>query len=77
MHVSLAEAQSHLPELIRAVEDGESVVITRQGKPVAQIGPPPRPERRKVQFDGLRNRIELPPGWDDPVDPDRFLMGEL
>lgn len=29
----------HLPRLIRAVERGETVIITRYGKPVAQLGP--------------------------------------
>jgi prevent-host-death family protein len=76
MNVSLADAQSRLPEIIRAVEDGEKVVITRHGKPIAQIAPPP-PERRKVRFDGMCDRIELLPGWDDPVDLDRFLSGDL
>ena len=38
MDVSIAEAKNRLPELIRAVEQGE-VVITRHGKPVAQIAP--------------------------------------
>ena len=35
------------------------------------------PERRKIRFDGMRDRIELLPGWDDPIDLDRFLMGDL
>ena len=39
MDVSIAEAKNRLPELIRAVEQGEEVVITRHGKPVAQIAP--------------------------------------
>src|SRR5476651_2544837 len=47
MDVSIAEARNRLTQLIRAVEAGESVVITRNGVPVAQIAPPP-PERRKV-----------------------------
>jgi prevent-host-death family protein len=37
--VSSYEAKTHLPRLIRAVERGETVVITRHGKPVAQLGP--------------------------------------
>ncbi|MGA2117687.1 MAG: type II toxin-antitoxin system prevent-host-death family antitoxin [Bryobacteraceae bacterium] len=37
----MAEAKNRLPELIRAVEGGEKVVITRRGKPVAEIAPPP------------------------------------
>ena len=39
MDVSIADAKNRLPELIRAVEDGEKVVITRHGRPVAQIAP--------------------------------------
>lgn len=76
MDVSIAEAKNRLPELIRAVEGGEQVVITRHGKPVAQIMPPP-PERRKVQWGSMRDRIKLYPGWDDPIDLDRFLEGDL
>jgi antitoxin (DNA-binding transcriptional repressor) of toxin-antitoxin stability system len=65
-----------LPELIRAVEGGEQVIITRHGKPVAQITPPP-PERRRVQWGAMRDRIKFLPGWDDPIDVDRFLEGDI
>jgi prevent-host-death family protein len=74
MEVSTAEAKNRLPELIRAVEDGEQVVITRHGRPVAQIAPPP-PERRKARFDGMKGRIHLFPGWDDPM-TEVELLGE-
>jgi antitoxin (DNA-binding transcriptional repressor) of toxin-antitoxin stability system len=47
------------------------MVITRHGKPVAQITPPP-PARRKVIFGGMKDRIKLLLGWDDPIDLDRF-----
>jgi len=76
MDVSIAEAKNRLTQLVRAVEEGQSVVITRNGKPVAQLTPPP-PERRKVRFGSMRGRIRLLPGWDDPVDLDRFLAGDL
>jgi antitoxin (DNA-binding transcriptional repressor) of toxin-antitoxin stability system len=62
--------------MIRAVEAGERVIITRHGKPVAQISPPP-PERRQVRLGGMRERIRLLAGWDAPVDLDRFLAGGL
>ena len=40
MHtVTAYEAKTHLPRLLRAAERGETVVITRHGKPVAQLGP--------------------------------------
>ena len=76
MDVSIAEAKNRLPELIRAVERGEKVVITRHGKPVAQIAPPPR-GRRKIQWGSMRDQIKFLPGWDDPIDLDRFLEGDL
>ena len=76
MDVSIAEAKNRLPELIRAVEDGEQVVITRHGKPVARRRPAPR-ERRPIQWGAMRDRIKLPPGWDEPIDVDRFLAGDL
>jgi len=66
MEVSDEEAKNRLPDLIRAVEDGEQVVIIRDVRPVAQIAPPP-PERRKPVLDGMKGRIRLLPGWDDPM----------
>jgi len=76
MDVSVAEAKNNLSALLRSVADGEQVVITRNGKPVAQLVPPP-PTRRKVRFDTMRGQIHLKPGWDDPIDIDRLLSGEF
>jgi prevent-host-death family protein len=76
MDVSVAEAKNRLPELIRSVDKGEKVTITRHGKPVAQLTPAP-PEKRRVRFGTLRGRIQLKPGWDDPIEIDRFLTGEF
>jgi prevent-host-death family protein len=42
MEVSTATAKTRLTQLILAVEAGEQVVITRHGKPVAQIALPPQ-----------------------------------
>ena len=74
--VSIADAKNRLTQLVRAVEEGESIVITRNGKPVAQLTPPPA-KRRKVRLGSMRGRIRLLPGWDDPVDLDRFLAGDI
>jgi antitoxin (DNA-binding transcriptional repressor) of toxin-antitoxin stability system len=77
MDVSVAEAKNRLSELIHAVENGENVVITRHGKPVAQLSAPAPERRRRAQLGGMKDRIQLLPGWDDPVDLDRFLQGDL
>jgi prevent-host-death family protein len=61
MDVSVAEARNRLPELIRAMEEGEQVIITRHGKPVAQIAPAPR-ERRPIRWGAMRDRVQTAAG---------------
>ena len=38
--VSLSEAQERLPELLREIERGDTLAITRNGKQVARLAPP-------------------------------------
>jgi prevent-host-death family protein len=54
--VSAYEAKTHLPRLIRAVERGETVIITRHGKPVAQLGPVQ--DRRREEIVAAIERIK-------------------
>jgi prevent-host-death family protein len=37
MQVTISEAKVHLAELLKAAEAGETVILTRHGKPVARI----------------------------------------
>jgi prevent-host-death family protein len=74
MDIGTAEAKNRFTELLRFVEGGELVVITRHGRPVAQIAPPPV-ERRKARLGGMKGRIRLQPGWDDPTTEEE-LLGE-
>jgi antitoxin (DNA-binding transcriptional repressor) of toxin-antitoxin stability system len=76
MEYSTGDAKNRFTELLRAVERGEHVVITRHGRPVAQLTLPPE-SGRKARLGGMKERIRLLPGWNDPVDPDRFMDGSL
>jgi prevent-host-death family protein len=69
MNVSIAEARNRFARLIRVVEKGEPVLITRRGKPVAQLIVPTQ-QRRKVVFGGMKDQVKLRSGWDDPIDLD-------
>jgi len=51
--VSLAEAKARLSELVTRAAEGETVQITRRGKPVAQITPVQRP-RKPIDIEALR-----------------------
>jgi len=52
--VSVAEAKSTLSELVSAAESGETIVITKRGKPVAEMRARHRP-RAKVDLAVLRH----------------------
>jgi prevent-host-death family protein len=78
MTASVTEARKRLSELIRAVQSGEEVLIARRGKVVAQLKSAPQLfEQRKVIFGGMKDIIRFYPGWDDPIDEDRFLAGDF
>lgn len=55
--VPVHEAKAHLSELLRRVEAGEVVTITRHGHPVAELRA--RPPARRV-LGGLREAWPLP-----------------
>lgn len=46
--VGVHDAKTHLSDLLRRVEAGETVTITRRGEPVAELRPPPPAARRLV-----------------------------
>ena len=50
--VKLADAKAHLSELIDRVQSGETVSITRHGKPVAQLVPA-KPKRKPIDIAAL------------------------
>jgi prevent-host-death family protein len=55
---SVADAKNQLPRLIDKALEGEQVVITRHGKPVAELRPTKtsRPRRSKLTYEWLRAR---------------------
>ena len=61
--VTLVEAKTHLSELLDRVEAGEPVVITRHGRPVAQLSPvmrPKQPLRSLAEFRAKMPRLRKP-----------------
>jgi len=79
MQVSVADAKNKLPELIKAVEDGEPVTICRRGLPVVDIVRTKKPVPRKIKLGRLKGRIKvLDPNWWKPMtdgEVEDFLSG--
>lgn len=44
--ITLTDAKAHLRELVDRVEAGDSIDITRRGKPVARLTAPVKPRKR-------------------------------
>lgn len=86
--VSVKEAKAKLTELLRIVEAGERIVLTRHGKPVADLVPHGQGTAEEKPMSVLERleswRKENPPlgiGWvapdfDDPL-PEDFLLQPL
>ncbi|MBL8906121.1 MAG: type II toxin-antitoxin system Phd/YefM family antitoxin [Rhizobiales bacterium] len=84
MNVSIKDAKNRLTELTRRVEKGETVTITRNGEPVADLVP----HQRKGGLDwealrdykkkrGIANFVKtIPADFDEPLAED-FLITPL
>ena len=62
--VNIYEAKSAFSRLIAAAERGETIVIARNGRPVAQLGPVDV-VMRPVVFGDLKGRVRISPDFDD------------
>ena len=68
MKVNVADAKNKLPELIKAVEDGESVTICRRGTPVVDLVRTSARAAGKRKFGILSGqRIEIDSDWWKPM----------
>jgi prevent-host-death family protein len=55
--VQASDAKTHLPQLLSEVERGETIVITRHGKPIARLVP--EADRRQAKVNQVLAQIEL------------------
>lgn len=58
--VTLAEAKAHLSELLKQIEAGEEVVITRRGQPVARLVGLEKPKKAVGSLAAFRRSM---PAW--------------
>lgn len=74
--VGVHEAKTRLSELLRSVETGEEVVVTRGGRAVARIVPAEGSRPARALFGALADEIEDPGDWDvDDADTSGDLFG--
>ena len=84
MNVSMKDAKNRLTELTRLVERGETVTITRNGEPVADLVP--HKPKKGLNWEALREYKKkhgidrfvtyIADDFDDPL-PEDFLLRPL
>jgi prevent-host-death family protein len=75
--VNLHEAKAHLSELLDRVEAGETVVICRCNKPVAELKPVPPPGLTEPRPIGLAKGMgRVLPSFFEPLDEELLALFE-
>ena len=67
--VNIYEAKTQLSRMIDRAADGDDIVISRNGRPVARLCQL-TPRQRKIEFGLLKGRIEVAPDFDAPLPGD-------
>jgi prevent-host-death family protein len=71
--VGAFEAKTHFSKLLRLVEEGQTVYITRHGKRVAELQPP-KP-RKKAKFGCAKGPgFYMAPDFDEPLEEFKEYM---
>ena len=76
---SVREFKTRVSEILRGLDDGEDVIITRRGKPCGRLMPVPHPNEGKPSLSSLRGALadlpdasyedflEIKSAWDVPA----------
>jgi prevent-host-death family protein len=64
MQIAIADAKARFADLIRRAESGENIVLTRHGKPVAQLTGAPKAQSLPL-FGALRGKLRIADDFDD------------
>lgn len=75
IQVNIRQARERLSHLLAEAEKGKTVTITRRGRVVAQLTPPPRTGRFPDLTD-FRNSIKVKPGAPSGAELVRALRDE-
>jgi prevent-host-death family protein len=74
--VNVHDAKAHLSEYLARVEAGETVVICRRNKPIAELRPV-SPQRSKPRPIGLAKGMgHVPPAFFEPLDDELLDLFE-
>ncbi len=65
MEITLSEAKAKLSELVKRVEKGEVITVTRHGKPVLELRDPVMSQRRRNLIGSMKGQIWTADDFDE------------
>jgi prevent-host-death family protein len=68
--VNIADAKARLSEYIKRVEEGETIILARRNRPVAELRPIPEKKRGPRPVGLCAGEFQVPPDFDEPVPED-------
>ena len=77
--INVHEAKTHLSKYLDRVEAGETIVLCRHNKPIAEVRPiPAEPVRKQRVAGGSKGQFTVGPEFFEPLPPEilRVFMGE-
>ena len=81
MRVSATFAEANFTDLLKTVESGECVTITRGRKPLALLAPATKAVKGKRKLGTLRGKVKIiDPNWAAPMtdkEAEAFVEGRL
>ncbi len=70
--VNVHRAKTELSKLLAEVEQGEEIIIARDGVPVAKLVPIPKPGKRRLRTGDWNGQIWMAPDFDAPLSEDEL-----
>jgi len=67
MIVNIHEAKTHLSNLIVRFQEGEEIIVAKNGKPVFKFAPVPEQKEKSKPTGFFNCRIDMS-NFDDPID---------
>jgi len=74
VQVSVDEMIQHLPTYLQRVEAGETLVIVKAGKPIAEVKPVDSPSKQLRPFGLCAGKFTVPDDFDEPL-PESIIQG--
>jgi prevent-host-death family protein len=79
IELNVHEAKTHLSRYLARVEAGETIILCRHNRPIAEVRPiATKTSRQKRRFGIDEGKFELPPEFFEPLPDDlmRYFRGE-